>query len=126
MRVSRNLLKQPVLSSLQNVLCAPDLPPPRKRLLQSNIKASRTPGPSINGDGGMVSVSPSTSLLDDVRTLFHVLHDAPELNPSNYDHEQACELNAAMCEAFALCRDLLQRVSSNAESEAQDELSERS
>ena len=55
----------------------------------------------------------STSLLDDVRTLFHVLYDAPELNPSNYDHDQVCELNSAMCEAFALCRDLLNRVSSN-------------
>ena len=55
----------------------------------------------------------STSLLDDVRTLFNVLYDAPELNPSNYDHDQVCELNVAMCEAFALCRDLLHRVSSN-------------
>ena len=65
-------------------------------------------------EAGAVSGSPSTSLLDDVRTLFNVLYDAPELNPSNYDHDQVCELNVAMCEAFALCRDLLHRVSSNA------------
>ncbi len=71
-------------------------------------------------EAGAVSMSPSTSLLDDVRTLFHVLHEAPELNPSNYNHDQVCELNAAMCEAFALCRDLLHRVSSNAESEVSE------
>jgi len=63
----------------------------------------------------------STSLLDDVRTLFNVLYDAPELNPSNYDHDQVCELNVAMCEAFALCRDLLHRVSSNDSLEARAE-----
>jgi len=59
-------------------------------------------------------------LLDNVRTLFNVLYDAPELNPSNYDHDEVCDLNAAMCEAFALCRDLLNRVSSNAESEVSE------
>ena len=33
-----------------------------------------------------------------------ILEDAPELNPSNYDHEQACELNSKMVEAFLLLR----------------------
>ena len=29
-----------------------------------------------------------------------ILEDAPELNPSNYDHEGVCELNAKMIEAY--------------------------
>ena len=31
-----------------------------------------------------------------------VLYDAPELNPSNYDHEDVCRLNAAACEAYVI------------------------
>ncbi len=37
-----------------------------------------------------------------VADALSVITDAPELNPSNYDHEQACDLNAAMCEAYAI------------------------
>ena len=31
-----------------------------------------------------------------------VLYGAPDLNHSNYDHEQVCYLNSAMCEAWSL------------------------
>lgn len=37
--------------------------------------------------------------LEDVRA---VIYDSPELNPSNYDHDDACRLNAAMCEAWSI------------------------
>lgn len=37
--------------------------------------------------------------LEDVRG---VIYDSPELNPSNYDHDQACRLNTAMCEAWSI------------------------
>lgn len=35
-----------------------------------------------------------------VESAHTVAHAAPELNPSNYTHDQACELNTAMCEVF--------------------------
>ena len=31
-----------------------------------------------------------------------VLAKSPEINPSNYDHDQVCELNAALCEALSI------------------------
>lgn len=37
--------------------------------------------------------------LEDVRG---VIYDSPELNPSNYDHDDACQLNTAMCEAWSI------------------------
>lgn len=37
--------------------------------------------------------------LEDVRS---VIYDSPELNPCNYDHDQACRLNTAMCEAWSI------------------------
>ena len=44
-------------------------------------------------------------ILDRLRTLEDVrgvIYDSPELNPSNYDHDQACQLNTAMCEAWSI------------------------
>jgi len=38
------------------------------------------------------------------REAYQILEDAPELNPSNYDHEQVCELNAKMVEAYLAFR----------------------
>ena len=55
-----------------------------------------------------------TELLDDFKILYGVLCDAPELNPSNVDHDDACALNTAMLEAFGLCRSILNRIKSNA------------
>ena len=37
--------------------------------------------------------------LEDVRA---VIYDSPELNPSNYDHDDAFRLNTAMCEAWSI------------------------
>ena len=37
--------------------------------------------------------------LEDVKAI---LDDAPELNVNNYDHDQVCQLNTAMCEAWSL------------------------
>lgn len=37
-------------------------------------------------------------------TVNAILEAAPELNPSNYDHDQVCELNAAMVEACLFSR----------------------
>jgi hypothetical protein len=47
---------------------------------------------------------PSAELLEEA---FTVLENSPELHPSNYDHDQVCELNAAACEAFILLREFL-------------------
>jgi hypothetical protein len=37
-----------------------------------------------------------------IASAFAVLYDAPELNPSNYSHDDVCRLNAAACEAHAI------------------------
>ena len=34
--------------------------------------------------------------------FIQVLQDAPEINPSNYDHDQVCRLNTAVNEALAM------------------------
>ena len=61
----------------------------------------------------------SEPLLDELRLLYGVLAYAPELNPSNIDHDDACALNAAMLEAFGLCRSILNRITSNARPHAE-------
>lgn len=43
------------------------------------------------------------------------LEDAPDINPSNYDHDQVCELNSQVIEAWQLLdpfdiRDILERI----------------
>ena len=39
------------------------------------------------------------NLLADAELTAKLLHEAPELNPSNYNHEDVCALNAKVCEA---------------------------
>ncbi len=46
-------------------------------------------------------------LREDLDTAHTVALKAPELNPSNYDHDQVCELNTAMCEVFSILDGLL-------------------
>lgn len=41
-------------------------------------------------------------------TLYNIAEAAPELNMSNYDHDQVSELNAAMTEVFLLLKAALQ------------------
>jgi hypothetical protein len=40
----------------------------------------------------------------DVERLMELARLAPELNPSNYDHDDVCRLNAAMCELYEVVR----------------------
>ena len=42
------------------------------------------------------------------REAYQILEDAPELNPSNYDHDQVCELNSKMVEACLAFRAALE------------------
>lgn len=56
-------------------------------------------------DTGLVeAISPDARLVEALRELSDILENAPELNPSNYDHEQVCELNAKMVEACLFAR----------------------
>jgi hypothetical protein len=41
---------------------------------------------------------------DLLSALYDITEAAPELNMSNYDHDQVSQLNAAMVEAFSLLR----------------------
>lgn len=52
---------------------------------------------------GLPSV-PSDALLADLVIVEELARLAPELNPSNYDHEDVCRLNAAMGELYEVVR----------------------
>jgi hypothetical protein len=39
---------------------------------------------------------------EELETVEAIAHAAPELNPRNYSHEEACQLNTAMCELYVL------------------------
>jgi hypothetical protein len=59
-------------------------------------------GAAILCDGRPMTIE---QILGRLRTLEYVrgvIYDSPELNPSNYDHDQACQLNTAMCEAWSI------------------------
>ena len=43
-------------------------------------------------------------LENDLVTLEKIARDAPELNLSNYDHDDVCRLDAAMCEMYEILR----------------------
>ena len=43
-------------------------------------------------------------LASDVRIVNQLLYEAPELNPSNYDHDDVCLLNAKVCEAYPITK----------------------
>ncbi len=43
--------------------------------------------------------------LADLRLVEELARLAPELNPSNYDHDDVCRLNAAMCELYEVVRE---------------------
>ena len=43
--------------------------------------------------------------LEDAR---RTLDDAQEINPSNYDHDQVCDMNCAYCAAYAIIEAALQ------------------
>lgn len=49
----------------------------------------------------------SNALLESVRVAFGVMSDSPELNMSNYDHDDVALLNTAMCEAWSILNEEL-------------------
>jgi hypothetical protein len=54
----------------------------------------------------VVSIRDLRALLDGMAIVpvefIQVLQDAPEINPSNYDHDQVCRLNTAVNEALSM------------------------
>lgn len=57
----------------------------------------------------MIAAAPATEpseveRLSVLQTVFDILESAPELNPSNYDHEQVCDLNAKAVEAYMVIK----------------------
>ena len=46
----------------------------------------------------------SDALLADLVVVEELARLAPELNPCNYDHDDVCRLNAAMCELYEVVR----------------------
>lgn len=42
-----------------------------------------------------------------LQDVFDILDAAPEINPSNYDHEQVCKLNSNAIQAFLLLKQAL-------------------
>lgn len=59
-------------------------------------------GAAILRDGIPLTPEHILSRLRLLQELRAALTDAPELNPSNYDHEQVCELNAKVIDAWML------------------------
>ena len=48
-----------------------------------------------------------TAKVEGMKIAFDVMSDAPELNMSNYDHDDVALLNTAMCEAWAILNESL-------------------
>jgi len=46
-----------------------------------------------------------STLLADLVAVEELARLAPELNPSNYDHDDVCRLNDAMCELYEIVRE---------------------
>ena len=59
-------------------------------------------GAAILCDGQMMTIEEILARLRTLEEVRAVIYDAPELNPSNYDHDQACELNNAVCYAWSI------------------------
>ena len=61
-------------------------------------------------DGGVITQDSLIELLKThaivPREAIVLLRDAPELNLSNYDHDQVCELNRAVCQALSMIEDV--------------------
>ena len=59
-------------------------------------------GAAILCDGQPMRIEEILARLRALEVVRGIIYDAPELNPCNYDHDDACELNAAMCEAWSV------------------------
>lgn len=58
-------------------------------------------GAVILCDGAPLTIEEILSKLRALEDVRAMLHGCPELNPSNYDHDQVCDLNSAVCEAWS-------------------------
>ena len=56
---------------------------------------------------GAASAIPSTALLAAAKDAMDILGEAPEINPCNYTHEEACEINAACTNAYQVLMDAI-------------------
>jgi len=59
-------------------------------------------GAAILCDGTKMAIEKVLTRLRTLEDVRAVIYDSPELNPSNYDHDEACQLNTAMCEAWSI------------------------
>ena len=51
--------------------------------------------------------SRSKALLAAAKDAMDILGEAPEINPCNYTHEEACEINAACTNAYQVLMDAI-------------------
>lgn len=79
-----------IVDSFRNMLSAAYIAPATDQHWLAKKLAARRQTHSLPGDVGMREA---------LETVNAILEAAPELNPSNYDHDQVCELNTAMVEA---------------------------
>lgn len=59
-------------------------------------------GVAILCDGLPMTIEQILARLRTLEDVRGVIYDSPELNPINYDHDDACSLNSAMCEAWSI------------------------
>lgn len=59
-------------------------------------------GVAILCDGEQMTIEEILARLRTLEDVREVIYDSPELNHSNYDHDQVCQLNTAMCEAWSI------------------------
>lgn len=59
-------------------------------------------GAAILCDGQMMTIEKILARLRTLEDVRAVICDAPELNHSNYDHNQVCELDTAVCYAWSI------------------------
>ena len=59
-------------------------------------------GAAILCDGAPMTIEQILSRLRTLEDVRGVIYASPELNHSNYDHDQVCQLDTAMCEAWSI------------------------
>lgn len=59
-------------------------------------------GAAILCDGEQITIEEIIARLRALEDVRSILQDSPELNPCNYDHDQVCQLNTAVCEAWCI------------------------
>lgn len=59
-------------------------------------------GAAILCNGKQMTIEEILSRLRTLEDVRGVIYESPELNPSSYGHDDACQLNAAICEAWSI------------------------